>query len=343
MAILGASGIVGQRFCQLLSNHPFFEEPDLFSWQRSDSKRLEEVLRVPSNTISRSLLEKRMAIIDPGAIAKEKYDAIFSAIPANGENNVELELASRGGRIFTNSSTNRMLPSVPIVVPEINSGHLEMLSGKEGFIVANGNCSTIGLALPLAPLMQFLPEHIEVTTMQALSGAGYPGTPALDAVSNLVPNIGGEEDKIKRELPKVFGSLVSGNIVPGNMEIGVTCTRVPVREGHTESVAVRFRDNIGEEDTPGLLSRFSSFPQERRLPTAPEHPIIVTGFDDRPQPELDLWNGVPERARGMAATVGRIRNEGNYLRFVALTHNTVRGAAGGSILNAEIALERGLL
>lgn len=343
IALLGASGLVGQRFCQLLSNHPFFDEPDLYAWQRSDSKRLEEILKVPSNTISDSLLSKRMALLDTRAILAEKYDAIFSAIPTSPENNVELELSDAGSRIFTNSSTNRMLDKVPIVVPEINSGHMDMLEGQDGYIVANGNCSTIGLALPLKPLLSLGPEHIEATTMQALSGAGYPGVPSLDAVSNLIPFIEGEEEKIMRELPKVLGSVNGNRIIPRYIDMGVTCTRVPVREGHTEAVSIRFSGNIEDEDISALLSGFRAYPQLNRLPTAPFQPIIVKESDNRPQPELDLWNGNPDRARGMAVTVGRIRKQENYLRFATLSHNTIRGAAGGSVLNAEVAVSRGLL
>lgn len=343
VAVLGASGLVGQRFCQLLSDHPYFEEPDLYSWQRSDNKRLEEVLRVPSNTISDSLLSERLSLMDAGKIISEKYDAIFSAIPTSHSNNIELELRDAGNRIFTNSSTNRMLENVPIVVPEINSEHMDMFQENNGYIIANGNCSTIGLALPLKPLFPLGPKHIEVTTMQALSGAGYPGVPSLDAVSNMVPFIESEEEKIQRELPKVFGTLNTGRIVFADLDTGVTCTRIPVREGHTESVSVKFSRNIEEEDISTLFSEFRAYPQEKKLPTSPEEPIIVQDNDERPQPELDLWNGNPVRARGMAVTVGRIRVRRNYLRFVTLSHNTIRGAAGGSVLNAEIALSRGLL
>ncbi|MCL5954629.1 MAG: aspartate-semialdehyde dehydrogenase [Candidatus Thermoplasmatota archaeon] len=343
VAIIGASGLVGQRFCQLLSNHPFFEEPDLFAWERSDNRKLEEILRVPSNTISDSLLEKHITLMDAGRINSGKYDAIFSAIPSSKDNNIELELLKSGNRIFTNSSTNRMLDTVPIVVPEINSEHMEMFRDQKGYIIANGNCSTIGLAIPLKPLLPLEPEHIEVTTMQALSGAGYPGVPSLDAVSNMVPFIESEEEKIQRELPKVLGALNGNKITPRNIDMGVTCTRIPVREGHTESISVRFSRNIENEDISGLLSEFRAYPQANRLPSAPSQPIIVSGSEYRPQPELDLWNGTPERARGMAVTVGRIRKTGKYLRFVTLSHNTVRGAAGASVLNAEIAHSRGLL
>lgn len=342
-AVLGASGLVGQRFCQLLTDHPYFEEPDLYSWQRSENKKLSEVLKVPEDTVSGSLLEKRMVALDTAAVIAEDYDLIFSAVPSSMEVNVELELSSRGGRIFTNSGMNRMRPDVPIVVPEVNDSHLSMAEGKDGYIIANGNCSSIGLVLPLKPLLQFSPKHVEVTTMQALSGAGYPGVPSLDAISNIVPFIASEEEKIAAEVPKMLGTLSGSGVETLNLPIDATCTRVPVVEGHTESITVTFEHDIGLEEAGRAMATFTGNPQKLELPTAPVSPVIVRKEDNRPQPFLDLWNGSPNRARGMSVTVGRIRARRNQLRFIALSHNTVRGAAGGSVLNAELAYRRGLL
>lgn len=342
-ALLGASGLVGQRFCQLLTGHPLFDEPDLYSWQRSENKRLSDVLKVPGETISEGLREQKLIALDTDMILKEDYDLIFSAVPSSMANNVELELSSHGARVFTNSGMNRMRDDVPIIVPEVNDSHFSLVEGRDGYIVANGNCSSIGLAIPLKPLMEFRPEHVEVTTMQALSGAGYPGVPALDALSNIVPYIESEEQKMMAEVPKILGTYVDGRISSKNMSIDATCTRVPVAEGHTESVAVTFEDKVEYESIVSSLESFSGNPQEYALPTAPERPIIVRRDKDRPQPALDLWNGSPDRARGMAVTVGRIRVRGNTARFVTLSHNTIRGAAGGSVLNAELAQRRGLL
>lgn len=343
VAVLGASGLVGQRFCQLLTDHPYFEEPDLYAWQRSDNRKLVEVLKVPPETVSESLLEKRISAIDTGAIIHEKYDAIFSAIPSALEENIELQLAEKGARIFTNSGMNRMRSDVPIVVPEVNDSHMSILEGKDGYIIANGNCSSIGLALPLKPLMGFGIEHVEVTTMQALSGAGYPGVPSLDAVSNLVPYIPSEEEKIAAEVPKILGSIAGKTIGNADLRIDATCTRIPVREGHTESVSIRFRNEVQEQDIRKALSEFSGIPQKLSLPTAPEKPVIVEDSQERPQPSMDLWRGTPARARGMAVTVGRLRVRENEARFVTLSHNTIRGAAGGSVLNAEILHSKGWL
>ena len=342
VALIGASGLVGQRFCQLLTDHPYFEEPDLYAWQRSERK-LQEILKVSPDTISSSLLEQKLRTINISNILKEGYDAIFSAIPSNLQENIEIELASRGSRIFSNSGLNRMRAEVPIIVPEVNDSHFALVEGRDGFVVANGNCSSIGLALPLKPLLGFGPEHVEVTTMQALSGAGYPGVPSLDAVSNLVPYIESEEEKIVNEIPKILGSAGSNTIEAANLQIDATCTRVPVREGHTESVAIRFRDDPDPLELREALSHFRGTPQEKSLPTAPIHPVIVEDFPDRPQPALDLWRGGTGRSRGMAVTVGRLRVKKNEARFVTLSHNTVRGAAGGSVLNAELAYSRGLI
>ncbi len=341
VALIGASGLVGQRFCQLLTDHPYFEEPDLYAWQRSDRK-LQDILKVSPDTLSQSLLEQKLSTINVSSILKENYDAIFSAIPSDLKENVELELASGGSRIFTNSGMNRMRDDVPIIVPEVNDSHFSLVEGRDGFVVANGNCSSIGLALPLKPLLKFGPEHVEVTTMQALSGAGYPGVPSLDAVSNLVPYIESEEEKIVAEIPKILGNVGHNRIEVSGLRLDATCTRIPVREGHTESVAIRFKSDPDPFELRDALSSFRGTPQEKLLPTAPVQPIIVEDSPDRPQPVLDLWRG-SGRSAGMAVTVGRLRVRKNEARFVTLSHNTVRGAAGSSVLNAELAFSRGLI
>lgn len=343
VAVIGASGLVGQRFCQLLSDHPYFGEPDLYSWQRSESKSLGEILKVPPETVSANLLERKMNVMDLDTILREDYDAIFSAIPSSLDHNIELELADRGAKIFTNSGMNRMRDDVPIVVPEVNDSHFSILEGKDGFIVANGNCSSIGLALPLRPLMNLGLEHVDVTTMQALSGAGYPGVPSLDAVSNLVPYIPSEEEKISAEVPKMLGEAGNGGIRNSGIVVDATCTRVPVREGHTESVTLRLKESTDVDTVRNAMKKFRGTPQKLNLPTAPVQPIIVENSPDRPQPAMDLWRGSPARARGMAVTVGRLRVRENEVRFVTLSHNTIRGAAGGSVLNAELLYSRGWL
>ncbi len=341
IALMGASGLVGQRFCQLLADHPYFDEPVLYGW-RNSGRKLSEILKVAPETVSDTLLEQKLGPINTADILREGYDVIFSAIPSSLDSNIEMELAKGGARIFTNSGMNRMNPDVPIIVPEVNDSHFSLVEGRDGFIVANGNCSSIGLALPLKPLLKFNPEHVEVTSMQALSGAGYPGVPSLDAVSNLVPYIDSEEEKIMREVPKILGIPVKNGIESAGIKIDATCTRIPVREGHTESIAVTFEDNPDLEKVRKAFSEFRAKPQELSLPTAPPNPVILEDSPDRPQPAIDLWRG-KGRSMGMAVTVGRLRVKENQARFVTLSHNTVRGAAGGSVLNAELAYSRGIL
>lgn len=341
VALIGASGLVGQRFCQLLSDHPYFELPDLYAWNNSNRK-LSDVLKVPPDTIPDELLERNLEAVNVSKILSESYDVIFSAIPSSLDDNIELRLAEKGARIFTNSGLNRMLPEVPIIVPEVNDSHFSLVEGKDGFIVANGNCSSIGLVLPLKPLLAFGAEHVEVTTMQSLSGAGYPGVPSLDAVSNLIPYIVEEEEKMAAEIPKILGDARTSGIVNSRISIDATCTRVPVREGHTESITIRFSEEPETEELKQALENFRGTPQKLSLPTSPTQPIIVEDSPDRPQPVLDLWRG-KGRSAGMAVTVGRLRVRKNEARFVTLSHNTVRGAAGGSVLNAELAYSRGLL
>ena len=341
IALMGASGLVGQRFCQLLTDHPYFDEPVLSGW-RNSGRKLSEILKVGPETVSETLLEQKLQAININDILREGYDAIFSAIPSSLDSNIELELAAGGARIFTNSGMNRMNPDVPIIVPEVNDSHFSMVEGKDGFIVANGNCSSIGLALPLKPLVKFNPEHVEVTSMQALSGAGYPGVPSLDAVSNLVPYIESEEEKIMREVPKILGIPNMNGIESSGLKIDATCTRIPVREGHTESIAVTFEDTIDLEEVKKSFSGFRARPQELSLPTAPPIPVVLEESPDRPQPAIDLWRG-KGRSRGMAVTVGRLRVKENQARFVTLSHNPVRGAAGGSVPNAELDYHRGVV
>ncbi len=342
-AVLGASGMVGQRFCEMLSDHPYFDTPVLFGSERSGGKSIAEVLTIPEPRISDELLGAKIRPLDMGEIADGNFGAVFSALPSGVASGVEMPLMEKGCRIFTNASSNRMRREVPLVVPEVNHEHLGMVEGREGFIVANGNCSSIGLAMGLKPLEPLGLERVEVTTMQALSGAGYPGVPSLDASSNVIPYIDGEEEKLGIEIPKMFGTLEGGGITPSPVEVSATCTRVPVRDGHMESVLVSLGKEVDADEVRRMFSSFTSLPQRLELPSAPARPVILAADIRRPQPILDVNAGEPARARGMAATVGRVRVSGRNVRFIILTHNTIRGAAGGSVLNAEILHSRGVL
>ncbi len=343
VAVLGASGMVGQRFCEMLSAHPYFDSPSLFGSEKSGGKTIADVLTIPEARISQELLSARIQPLDIDGVVKEKFDAVFSALPTQVAAAVEVDMMRRGCRIFTNASPNRMRQDVPLVVPEVNHDHLSLVDGREGFIVANGNCSSIGLAMGLKPIEPLGLKRVEVTTMQALSGAGYPGVPSLDSIANIVPFIEAEEEKLSLEIPKMFGRVEGSGVANSSVVVDATCTRVPVRDGHMESVLVEVGKNTSAGEVSDLFSSFRSLPQELSLPSAPVRPVIYTAEKDRPQPVLDVNAGSPARAKGMAATVGRLRVEGSKVRFIVLTHNTIRGAAGGSVLNAEILRSKGVL
>ncbi|MEM3852036.1 MAG: aspartate-semialdehyde dehydrogenase [Methanomassiliicoccales archaeon] len=342
VAVLGASGMVGQRFCEMLSSHPYFTVGGLYASEKSGGRKLRDALLLPEPRIDDELAEMEMQPLNVAEIVNEQYDAIFSALPTSIAGPVEEELRSAGGAVFTNASPHRMEKDVPLVVPEVNCEHLLNVH-RPGFIVANGNCSAIGLALTLKPLLPLGLKHVEVTTLQALSGAGYPGVASLDAVGNVIPHIQSEEEKLAAEIPKMLGAFMGDSYTPHPVSVDATCTRVPVRDGHLESVCVEVEKGTDLEEVRSLFSSFRSQPQELGLPSAPSKPVIVAEGMNRPQPLLDVYNGTPERARGMAATVGRIRVSGRLIRYVALTHNTIRGAAGGSVLNAEFMFRRGFL
>lgn len=280
-------------------------------------------------------------------VARNDVAVVFSALPSGVAGPIESRLAALGFQVFTNARDHRMAPGVPLLVPEINPDHLAQVTSQPGpgFIVANGNCSSIILELPLAALHQaFGVESCDVVTLQGLSGAGHPGVPALDAIDNVVPFIGGEEEKVEEEPQKTLGRLVADEgglrVEPAGIPIRATCTRVPVREGHLEAVHVRLARPANAAGVRAALADFHGPPDLSACPSAPRRPIEVTDAPDRPQPRRDR-----DAHGGMAVTVGRIRlsEDGRGLRFLVLGHNTVRGAAGQSMLNAEFALMRGVL
>lgn len=319
VAILGATGMVGQRFVDLLRDHPWFELHQLAASDKSAGQRYVDVANwqlegEAPETVVCSLKE----------VLAGDARVVFSALPSGLAETWERKLAAAGKAVFTNAGDLRMASDVPLLIPEINSHELRNIKGP-GFIVANGNCSGIILTLALAPLVQFGIEEVHVTTFQGLSGAGYPGVSALDVVDNVVPFIGGEEEKLVEEPCKTLG--VQFPVYP-------TCARVPVREGHLESVHVKLGRPVSEAE---IVSAMNLFPG-MELPSGPQKPIVVTTGADRPQPRRDRDNG-----NGMSVTVGRIRNQGPWTRFFVLGHNTVRGAAGQSVLNAEAAKVAGLL
>lgn len=341
VGVLGATGVVGQHFVALLTNHPWFRLTWVAASERSAGKRYGE-------------LPWRLAAALPEDAARlevqptETHGApkiVFSALDAGVAGEVEAAFASAGHVVVSNARNYRMDPAVPLLIPEINPQHLDALATQKrqkgwcGAVVTNPNCSTVFLAMAIAALRELGPETALVTTLQALSGAGHPGVSSLDATGNVIPFIAGEEEKIESETRKILGNFRGGKFEPAELAVSAQTTRVPVVNGHTETVSVGFRRPVAREDVLEAFQKFSGKPQELNLPSAPRQPIVYLDSQDRPQPRLDV-----ERFGGMAVQIGRLR-ECPVLghKFVVLGHNTIRGAAGAALLNAELMHAEGLL
>lgn len=346
VGILGATGMVGQRYIQLLTDHPWFEVAWLAASDRSSGKPYGEAAKWRLDTP----LPERIAkmIVSPAEPAGAPK-IIFASVDAAIAREMEPKFAAAGCAVISNSSAFRMAPKVPLVLPEVNADHLEMIEEqlwrKEsgGYIVTNSNCSAMGLVLALKPIEErFGIEQIFVTTMQAVSGAGYPGVASMDILDNVIPFIGGEEEKMESETLKLLGKLSGHAVTPLNAKMTAHCNRVAVVDGHTECVSIKLGSKLGREvRREDILNAWAEFRPLAGLdlPFAPEKPIEWREEDDRPQPRLDR-----NRGKGMTVTVGRLR-PCNVLdfKFVLLSHNTVRGAAGATILNAEMLASMGKL
>jgi aspartate-semialdehyde dehydrogenase len=350
VAILGSSGMIGQRFAHMLAGHPYFEVVAYCASDRSDGKKLADVWRLSDVELDPALGSNVIRGTSSKALAKEGVEAVFSGLPSDVAGPIEDDCAKQGMAVFSNAAAHRMEKDTPILIPEINPEHLASLVVQKkrrkgrGFIVTNANCSVTGLALGLKPLVdKFGFTDVSVATYQALSGAGYPGVPSLDILGNVLPYIKNEEDKMNDEGRKILGAYKNGAFVESPVTIMASCARVNVRDGHLEAVFIRHHDMPSETEIIAALEGFRARPQMLKLPSAPERPIIVRTEPDRPQPILDADAGTPERARGMAITIGRIRKQKDCLRFYLLAHNTIRGGAGGSVLNAELAHKEGYI
>lgn len=342
VAVLGATGIVGQRLVAALSGHPWFELRELAaserrvgeSYGRSVTWRLSEPLPAAA-------AELPLRALNPGELAAP---LVFSALDASVAGEVEDAFAEAGRAVVSNARSHRFTDDVPLLIPEVNPGHLELVAvqrrRRRGFVVTNPNCSTIALALGLAPLERAAGlEHVVVSTLQAASGAGYPGVPSLDLIDNVVPGISGEEPKMEAEPRKIFGRIAGGRVEPGGPAVSAHTHRVPVSDGHLMSVSLSTREPLDPEAARRALREFRGEPQERGLPSAPAAPVVLVDGDDRPQPRLDRGAG-----GGMAVVAGRVRECPVLgLRLELLGHNTLRGAAGGTLLIAELVAARGLL
>jgi aspartate-semialdehyde dehydrogenase len=334
IGILGATGVIGQRFIQLLEDHPWFEIVWLAASDKSSGKPYAEAARWKLETP----LPPRIAqmVVSPNT-PEGAPGIIFAALDTDIARELEPKFAAAGCAVISNSSAFRMQSDVPLVIPEVNASHLDLLETQTwrkesgGYIVTNPNCSAIGLVLALKPLAdRFGLKSVFVSTMQAVSGAGYPGVPSLDILGNVVPYIKGEEDKLETETQKLLGKLVGGKVEPLPARVSAHCNRVAVEDGHTESVSIQLEKPATREQILAAWSEFAPL-AGHMLPTAPAHPVEWIAADDRPQPRLDRMRG-----KGMTSAVGRLR-PCNLLdwKFTVLSHNTIRGGAGAAVLNGE--------
>ncbi|MCW3976492.1 MAG: aspartate-semialdehyde dehydrogenase [Candidatus Bathyarchaeota archaeon] len=333
-AVLGATGNVGQIFVQLLDGHPWFKTSVVAASERSKGRTYGEASRWRQSTpIPEAVAQLDVVDIEPRAV--EDVDVVFSALPSAVARKVEQDFASAGYVVVSNASAHRMDPDVPMINPEINCSHVSLIEEQrrkrkwDGAIVTNPNCTTTVLTLPLKPIYdEFGIKSVIVSTMQAISGAGYPGVASLDIVDNVIPYIGGEEEKMETETQKILGSPSE----PADFKVTASCHRVPSIDGHMEAVFVETKKEAEPNSVAVAMEKFVGEPQKLNLPSAPEKPVIVTKEMNRPQTRLDRMEG-----KGMSVVVGRIRKDPvlNGVKFLALGHNTIRGAAGCGVLNAE--------
>lgn len=343
VGILGATGIVGQRFIQMLEGHPWFEVSWLAASDRSEGRPYSEAARWRLKTSIPSAIAKM-------TVSPAKPDGaptiIFAALDSSIARELEPQFAAAGCAVISNSSALRMQSDVPLVIPEVNGDHIALIekqswrSKSKGFVVTNPNCSAIGLVLALAPLHRaFTLETVMAVTMQAVSGAGYPGVASLDILGNVIPYIANEEEKMEEETQKLLGTLNGSRIDPAPFAMSAQCNRVAVEDGHTESIAIRMNKKPSAEEIIAAWNNFRPEPQQLRLPSAPAQPVVYMSAADRPQPRFDC-----DRGRGMTTSVGRLRKCSVLdWKFTVLAHNTIRGAAGAAVLNAELLKAKGYL
>ncbi|GAB4427841.1 MAG: aspartate-semialdehyde dehydrogenase [Anaerolineae bacterium] len=344
VGVLGATGAVGQRFVQMLANHPYFDLTVLAASERSAGKTYREATNwILTDPMPTSLADATVQEMDTNLDCQ----LLFSALPTGQAVEWEHQYAEAGYAVFSNAGAHRMDSDVPLLIPEVNPEHLGLLERQQagrgwsrGFIVTNPNCTSMPMTMSLAPLRPFGVQSVIATSMQALSGAGYPGVPSLDAIDNIVPFVAeSEEIKMGTEPNKMLGPLANGQVESAGIRISAHCNRVPVSDGHLVTVSVSFRDKPSQGDILEAWQSWNPVPQQLGLPTAPQPALVVRPEPNRPQPRLDRMAG-----GGMATIIGRLRpcDVLDY-RFVCLAHNTVRGAAGGSVLNAELMFAQGML
>lgn len=345
-AILGGTGIVGQKFIELLHDHPWFEIEVIIGSKRSAGKKFSETVhwksqsKIPA-TIANTIVSE--CSVDK-MLNNHTIDVVFSALPSQVASNVEEDFA-KYYPVISKASAHRMDPTVPLLIPEVNPEHLEILEKQQeernwdGFLCTDPNCSTIQLALTLKPLMGKGLSKVVVTTMQSISGAGYPGVSSLDILGNVVPFIPGEEEKIETETKKILGTITKNQIINAKTAISASCNRVPVDIGHMESVFVKLDSEISLDEIEHLFTDFRGVPQEMNLPSAPKQPIIVSRENDRPQPKYDCLE-----SNGMSIIVGKLQKDSIFdYKYTCLGNNLIRGAAGAGILSGELLIKKGFI
>lgn len=344
VAVLGATGAVGQAFIRLLANHPWFELAELAASERSAGKPYAEAAKwIGADWIPDSVAGMKVLPTDP---AKITADVVFSALDSGTAQDAEPAFARAGKIVLTNAKNYRMEPDVPLVIAEVNPSHLDVIEaqrknrGWSGAIVANGNCSAIVTSLPLAPIhQQFGISKLIVATMQAISGAGYPGVASLDILGNVIPYIGDEEPKLEQEVGKFLGTSNGSTIASAGFPVSAHTNRVPVEHGHTVVMSIGLEKKASAAEVEQAIADWRGDASARGLPTSPERPIIVSKQPDHPQPRRHVDMG-----GGMSVVVGRVRPDPIFdVKMVAMGHNVVRGAAGASVLNAELMVHRGLI
>jgi len=342
VAILGATGAVGQTFVRLLDGHPWFRIAEVAASERSAGKRYAEVTKWIEGSMPATVAGMEVTLCDPGTV---RSPVVFSALDAAAAAVLEPAFASDGRFVLSNAKNFRMEADVPLVIPEVNASHLGLLEaqrarGWTGGVVTNANCAATVAAMALAPLHEaFGLRELFLASMQAVSGAGYPGVPSLDILGNVIPFIGDEEPKLEREMQKMLGTFAGASITSAPFVVSAHANRVPVEHGHTVVMSARFETKPTAAQALEVLRVWRGAAEVRGLPSAPDLPIAVTDDESRPQPRRDVNAG-----RGMTVTVGRVREDSIFhLKLVAMGHNTIRGAAGGSILNAELLAATGRL
>ena len=343
VAVLGATGAVGQTFVRLLAGHPWFDLVEVAASERSAGKSYAEATRWLEGVMPPEVAGKTVLASDPSAVSAP---IVFSALDSSAAGDVEPAFARAGRFVLSNAKNYRMEQDVPLLIPEVNADHAGLVErqrrdrGWSGAIVTNPNCSTTVAAMALAPLHErFGIDQLFVFTMQAVSGAGYPGVPSLDILGNVIPFIGEEEPKIEREMLKILGRIDGGSIAPAEMRVSAHTNRVPVEHGHMVCASLSLREKATPDEAIRTIAEWRGAPAVRCLPTAPNPPLVVAEQPDRPQPRRDVNAGA-----GMRVTVGRVRPDPLLdLKLIALGHNTVRGAAGGSVLNAELLVATGVI